>query len=156
MLQIWTHARVDLLKQLWGNGLKAHKIAAEIGGVTRNAVIGKAHRLGLVNQKKNGLKVHAEEQKLHQIRSTKKHRPRVQLLEDRFLPPTPIPAGHPDDLKIPLHQRRTLIELHNYACRWPLGDPQQPGFAFCGGAADLSNRSPYCTLHSKRAFVTRG
>src|ERR1700737_1309177 len=51
-LQTWTDERVELLKKLWGDGLSASQIAGELGGITRNAVIGKVHRLGLSGRAK--------------------------------------------------------------------------------------------------------
>jgi GcrA cell cycle regulator len=124
----WTDERIELLKTLWTDGLSASQIAAEMGGITRNAVIGKAHRLKLPGRTK---KVPARRQ------------PRV-----RIVPPEPMPEIV--DNVIPLGQRRTLLELKEETCRWPIGDPGSADFFFCGGGA--RDGAPYCAGHCCVAY----
>lgn len=110
----WTEDKVDLLRQLWGSGKSASEIAEIIGGMTRNAVIGKAHRLGLSGRP-----------------SPIKRRKRVEAAEPKV-------GG------------ATILNLTERMCRWPIGDPKQPGFRFCGRhtVQDL----PYCAEHAAMAY----
>jgi GcrA cell cycle regulator len=151
----WNDERVDLLKKLWGEGLSASQIAGRIGGVTRNAVIGKVHRLGLSGRATTS--------------RTSPSRPRNRISTSRRVPkPRPHqPVGNsalhglfrPDaepfiptfeELDIPLAERKTLQDLTEKCCRWPIGDPQTAEFHFCN--RDKMNGLPYCETHSRRAF----
>jgi len=149
----WTDERVELLKKLWSEGLSASQIAGRLGGVTRNAVIGKVHRLGLSGRATTS--------------RVKSHRPRKRNpnaikrpARARF--PT---AGNPavrelysgeryipavEEIDIPEAQRKTIQSLEACSCRWPVGDPQTPDFYFCGGKAVPG--LPYCEHHARRAF----
>lgn len=109
----WTEERVALLKQHWGSGKSANEIADLLGNVTRNAVIGKAHRLGLSNSRTPA-------------------------------PPTSRPiAGNPESVA-------TILSLTDRMCRWPHGDPKQPGFRFC--AKSVIGNLPYCSEHARQAY----
>ncbi len=130
----WTDERVALLKRLWGEGKTAAEIASELGGVTRNAVIGKAHRLKLSNR-------------VSPIQQNKK----------------PVPAAKPvapeKKVRQTLEQdnNRTgvpLLDLDARSCRWPLGDPRDEKFGFCGDGAIPG--LPYCESHSKAAYQAAG
>ena len=99
----WTEARVNKLKRLWDDGLSASQIAEQLGEVTRNAVIGKAHRLGLSSR------------------------------------PSPIKRNnHP----IGITPERM--------CQWPIGNPRDPNFHFCGKQATADR--PYCEEHCTMAY----
>jgi len=109
---LWGHhgmtaERVDLLKELWGEGLSARQIADALGHVTRNAVIGKAHRLGL---------------------------------STRTTPVKPIIS--------------MLNPVTDRACQWPIGNPGEAEFHFCGEAS-IQNR-PYCNDHCLLAYRQAG
>ena len=149
----WTDERVELLKKLWSDGLSASQIAAELGGITRNAVIGKVHRLGLSGRAKSP--------------SSSTPRPRKPRTHSHMLRvPRPAMRGNtalahafeydvepePEVLDniIPIGQRRTLLELNEMTCRWPIGDPGNSDFFFCGGQAIAS--LPYCAYHSRIAY----
>ncbi|MDX2288000.1 MAG: GcrA family cell cycle regulator [Hyphomicrobiaceae bacterium] len=153
----WTVERVELLKKLWSEGLSASQIAGRLGGVTRNAVIGKVHRLGLSGRATTS--------------RIKQHRPRTRLATQPKRQPTAQRAryaqtGNPtvralygadvetlpqvEEIDIPLTQRKTLQSLTVSSCRWPVGDPQTPEFYFCGGEAVAG--LPYCECHARRAF----
>ena len=124
----WNDERVELLKKLWSDGLSASQIAGRLGGVTRNAVIGKVHRLGLSGRATTS--------------RMKSHRPRT-----RPQVASNVPA---EELEIPLKERKYIQTLTENCCRWPIGDPQLPDFHFCGKkkVAGL----PYCEVHARRAF----
>jgi len=129
----WTEERVALLRKLWGEGKTAAEIAHALGNVTRNAVIGKAHRLKLSNRispiQQNTKKtiVRANDSK-QQTRSKR-------------------PVIREEDIKI---EGRSLAELKDKMCRWPIGDPKDDDFMFCGCLA--VSGLPYCPDHSRLAY----
>lgn len=145
----WTDERVELLKKLWADGLSASQIAAELGGITRNAVIGKVHRLGLSGRAKSPSSASPRPRKAR----SSSHMMRVQRPQIRgntALAYDYDVAPEPELIEIPEHQRKTLLQLNEKTCRWPVGDPGSTDFYFCGGEAapDL----PYCTHHSRVAY----
>ena len=155
----WTDERVELLKKLWSDGLSASQIAAQMGGVTRNAVIGKVHRLGLSGRAKTSTAP-------AQPRPRKPARPPSHPMSHRppahggaalaaHLRAEPQPQAEPlveydEDVVIPLSERVTIMELRDSMCRWPMGDPTTPEFRFCGGKAITG--LPYCPHHSRIAY----
>ena len=149
----WTDERVELLKKLWTDGLSASQIAAELGGITRNAVIGKVHRLGLSGRAKSSSSGGARPRKArapgHMMRvSRPSMRGNTALAHayDHDLEPEPELI----DNIIPMGQRRTILELTEETCRWPIGDPGSTDFFFCGGNTVTS--LPYCAHHSRVAY----
>jgi GcrA cell cycle regulator len=148
----WTDERVEALKRLWAEGLSASQIATELGNITRNAVIGKVHRLGLSGRAKSPSaaasrprKARAASAMLRVSRSLRGNTALAHAYEwDAEAEPEPL------DNVIPLGQRRSLLELTEDTCRWPIGDPGNPDFFFCGGPAVTS--LPYCAYHSRIAY----
>lgn len=149
----WTDERIELLKKLWADGLSASQIAGELGGITRNAVIGKVHRLGLSGRAKvsSGIS-RARKARAPGTQSMRISRPALrgntalahvfeQELED---------AAEMDTMIIPLGQRRSILELNEDTCHWPIGDPSSDDFFFCGGAS--VSKLPYCKHHSRMAY----
>jgi GcrA cell cycle regulator len=147
----WTDERVELLKKLWAEGLSASQIAAELGGVTRNAVIGKVHRLGLASRAKStsaGIP-RPRKPRTHMLRVARPMSRGANALALAYeLEPEP-ELGMIDNV-IPLGQRRTLLELTDKTCRWPIGDPATPEFFFCGGNPLIG--LPYCHYHARIAY----
>jgi GcrA cell cycle regulator len=147
----WTDERVELLKKLWADGLSASQIAAELGGVTRNAVIGKVHRLGLSGRAKSASSGAPRPRKprTHMMRVA---RPMSRGANALALAYDMDPEPEPELIEniIPLGQRRTLLELNENTCRWPIGDPATTDFFFCGGKPLTS--LPYCHYHSRVAY----
>lgn len=140
----WTDDRVEMLKSLWGDGLSASQIAGELGDVTRNGVIGKLHRLGLTGNKKPGGS--------SSPRRSRKSRAKVGGGASKSLPVEELPEIDVIDLEIPETQRRhSVLELDAHTCSWPVGDPLDPEFFFCGAAA--IEGLPYCAAHQRRARV---
>ncbi|MCG8443546.1 MAG: GcrA cell cycle regulator [Caulobacterales bacterium] len=141
----WTDDRVERLKKLWSEGLSASQIAKELGGVTRNAVIGKVHRLGL-----SGRATPSRPPR----RVIKPRAPRVARRPLRPLvttPVTPAPAPTPvEPQPLPNGEFATVLTLSNHICKWPIGDPSDPGFRFCGRKAQAG--SSYCEAHAQVAF----
>ncbi|MET0258334.1 MAG: GcrA family cell cycle regulator [Methylobacterium sp.] len=156
----WTDERVDLLRRLWEEGLSASQIAAQLGGVTRNAVIGKVHRLGLAGRVKpngtagqvNGRKkvddaeaavAPAEEPTMPEPPAVILHRPAPNF-------PLVAPVATAESNGLSVSERVTIMDLRESMCRWPLGDPTSPDFRFCGGRAVTG--LPYCTAHAQIAY----
>lgn len=157
----WTEERVDRLKRLWDSGLSAGKIAAELGSVTRNAVIGKVQRLGLLGRAKNPPR--STPRHIVQARARQKYdhgggireRLKSKVRRNAMARPEtaesfPSESTSEFDAAIPIEQRCTLLDLTAANCHWPVGDPGTPGFFFCGGAA--APGSPYCVHHSRVAY----
>jgi GcrA cell cycle regulator len=135
----WTEERVALLKKLWGEGKTAAEIAKELGGVTRNAVIGKAHRLKLSNRlspiQQNNKKPVAPAANV----SAPIEKPVQKRVKKTVAPPSD------EDI-----EGVSLSELKEKMCRWPIGDPKEPGFRFCG--CNAIPGLPYCAEHAKVAY----
>jgi GcrA cell cycle regulator len=149
----WTDERVELLKKLWADGLSASQIAAELGGITRNAVIGKVHRLGLSGRAKSPSSAAPRPRKArshtHMLRV-----PRPAIRGNTALAHAfdydVVPEQELVENVIPIGQRRTILELTEETCRWPIGDPGSADFYFCGGQSLTS--LPYCAYHSRVAY----
>src|SRR6185437_520135 len=128
-LMSWTDERVELLKKLWADGLSASQIAAELGGITRNAVIGKVHRLGLSGRAKSPSSSSPRPRKARSSGMMRVSRPSIRgntaLAYEYELEP------EPELFEIPVEQRKTLLELSEKTCRWPVGDPGSSEFFFC-------------------------
>jgi len=155
----WTDERVELLRKLWLDGLSASQIAAELAnGITRNAVIGKVHRLGLSGR------VKAPSTAAPRPRSSKPqgHRPTTQrsssgpstrgnnaLAYAPRIQEAPAPKAELE-VVIPMSERVTIMELREAMCRWPLGDPATAEFRYCGGKSEIGD--PYCTYHARIAY----
>ena len=140
----WTEERVALLKKLWLEGLSASQIAKQLGGVTRNAVIGKVHRLGLSG------------------RATPSSPPRPAFKAPR--PPRPVsnaslaprralahpPAPQPQTAYyVDEPGSATVLTLGAHMCKWPIGDPASDGFTFCGRRI---GEGSYCNEHARLAY----
>ena len=135
----WTPERVSKLMKLWGKGNTAGQVALIIGNVTRNAVIGKAYRLNLAAKsipKNNNFKQVSQhrENATQPERKSRTSKFKSLLLDKNFEPENP----------------KSLEELHDEICRWPIGHPNEPDFYFCGRKSmkDFS----YCRLHVLWAF----
>jgi GcrA cell cycle regulator len=149
----WTDERVEMLKKLWADGLSASQIAAELGGITRNAVIGKVHRLGLAGRAKSPSSTSSRPRK------ARAHPPMMRVPRPSMRGNTALahafeyevdPEPELVDNVIPMGQRRNLLELTEDTCRWPIGDPGSADFFFCGGQTVTS--LPYCAYHSRVAY----
>lgn len=129
----WTDERVALLRRLWGEGKTAAEIANALGNVTRNAVIGKAHRLKLSNR-------------ISPIQQNTK-KPVPVKMESKLPAQRKAPVIREQDIKI---KGIPMTELGPRMCRWPIGDPKEPDFKFCGCSS--APGLPYCEGHSKIAY----
>ncbi|MEM6635456.1 MAG: GcrA family cell cycle regulator [Pseudomonadota bacterium] len=169
----WTDERVEQLKKMWSEGQSASQIAKELGGVTRNAVIGKVHRLGLSNRNGGGgakpvtkekaatktetpAKVHAEtDTSMPQQKQLQPHRKPI-VTAGQPLPPQPSaneisPEALASVREIEKKSKKlSLMELTERTCKWPVGDPATEDFWFCG--LPVQQGKPYCEAHVGVAF----
>ena len=136
----WDDNRTNLLKKYWSQNFTASQIAQKIGNVTRNAVIGKAHRLNLESRttsKKIKPKVDRENNTPTEVKTQKlgrKARFKALLIDKNFEPENP----------------KKFAELTDKTCRWPVGHPYEKNFYFCG--RNPMEKFPYCKLHVLYAF----
>lgn len=147
----WDDNRIEQLKKLWSDGLSASQIAAELGGVTRNAVIGKVHRLGLSGRAKAKPAAAARPRKVVKapVRTTTVvARGNLAVVELVEAEPVVMPVR--ENVVIPMSRRISIMELREGVCRWPMGDPLQADFVYCG--ADCGIGHTYCDAHSRIAF----
>lgn len=149
-MTFWTEERVTELRGHFDAGLSATEIACEIGGLTRNAVLGKLHRLGLTNQRP---------------RIRQRARPNREGVRKPFRSPAlecpPQPARAPATAAVApkaIWKPCTIFDLTNDRCRWSCAcAPADPSFHFCGGTgADLAAGKPYCDAHSRMAYRRPG
>lgn len=162
----WTDERVDLLRRLWSEGLSASQIAAQLGGVSRNAVIGKVHRLKLssrgrataapTRQKKAPSASTATATK-SVTRTATVARPVTMTvgataLQTQFVAePVARQFLRPqEEVVIPISRRLKLVQLSERTCKWPNGDPLTEDFNFCGN--DCADTGPYCSYHARIAY----
>ena len=148
----WTTERVELLRHHVVAGLTCSQIAAEIG-VTRNAVIGKVHRLGLSGRAKSPSSAAPRPRKprssghmMRLARPSMRGNTALAPMYEADLEPEPELIEN----IIPIGQRCSLLELNESKCRWPIGDPGTAEFFFCGGTP--VEGLPYCNYHSRVAY----
>src|SRR6201981_467578 len=149
----WSEERVEQLKKLWESGLSASQIGAKLGNVTRNAVIGKVHRLGLSGRAKSPASTAPRQRKprpaQHMMRVSRPvARGNTALADALQVEREPDPIAF--DNVVPMSQRLSLLELNEATCHWPVGDPSSPAFFFCGGKTLAG--LPYCAHHSRVAY----
>ena len=139
----WTDEKVAKLKELWGKGNTASQIAEIIGGISRNAVIGKAHRLNLsakIKTRSTGSKqrFNSLDENNIKIKKNRTNKFKSLIIEKDFEPENP----------------KQLEELDDNSCKWPIGHPDEETFYFCGRSS-LKDFS-YCKLHLLYAFQPKG
>ncbi|MBS0411003.1 MAG: GcrA cell cycle regulator [Proteobacteria bacterium] len=146
----WTDERVETLKKLWLDGLSASQIAKQLGGVTRNAVIGKVHRLGLSGRA-------APSQPARPVfKAARPARPVVaaQPAARRPVATAPVEAAPPPAPRPPTYVEEpgtaTVLTLGAHMCKWPIGDPSTDSFTFCGRRS--GGEGPYCAEHARIAY----
>jgi len=160
----WTDERVELLRKLWSEGLSASQIAAQLGSVTRNAVIGKVHRLKLSGrgrttaaaprQKKTSSSASGGKSVSRAATVTRSITTSIgaTALQTQF-DAEPVARYHTrpiENVVVPISRRLQLVQLSERTCKWPNGDPLTEEFSFCGN--DAGETGPYCTYHSRIAF----
>ena len=139
----WTDERVAILKKLWLEGLSASQIAKQLGGVTRNAVIGKVHRLGLSGR------ATPSQPRQATYKAPRAPRP-VAAAPRRVVEPAHQPAPRVQVYREEAPGSATVLTLGAHMCKWPIGDPSSDSFTFCGKRSDDGH--PYCVDHSRVAY----
>ena len=141
----WTEEKVESLKKLWGSGKTASQIAEIIGGISRNAVIGKAHRLNLSAKIKTrtatsnqNFNDSTNQKNIQAAKRGRKSKFKSLIIEKDFEPENP----------------KQLEELDENSCKWPIGHPDEKSFYFCGRSS-LKDFS-YCKLHLLYAYQPKG
>jgi GcrA cell cycle regulator len=139
----WTEEKVAKLKELWSKGHTASQIAEALGDTTRNAVIGKAHRLDLearAPSKQSGQSSNSNSKPLRRGSAPTSRKAKFQsiLLDKNFEPENP----------------KALEDLTDQTCKWPIGHPNEEKFYFCGRKPE--GEFPYCKLHVLYAFQPKG
>ena len=143
----WTDDRVESLRKLWLDGLSASQIAKHLGGgLTRNAVIGKVHRLGLSGR------ATASQPNRVAFKPARPPRPAaptppVLRRAEAIAPPRPEPAPV---AAVEETGSATVLTLDAHMCKWPIGDPSSDGFSFCGRGCQQGG--PYCAHHAQLAY----
>ncbi len=154
----WTDERIETLKALWMDGLSAAHIADMLGGgLTRNAVLGKVHRMRLASHGRNDPKPprphrKSDGTKPHGNRGKTKASTIVARIARKMRGPELDAAPLPEeDEGVDVAHLIGLLQLNEHTCKWPIGDPLKPEFGFCGhqSAAGL----PYCERHARRAYA---
>jgi GcrA cell cycle regulator len=151
----WNNEEVEKLKRLWTDGLSASEIAKEFGGITRNAVIGKVHRLGLSRANPSD-----SMRTSYSLPKPVQHATRPREKATQAEPVTDKPASNgpqeelaPPSRTCPLDAFPGLATAHTlgaHMCKWPIGDPLEEGFTYCGRKCKLS--SPFCLEHEEFAY----
>ncbi len=143
----WTEERVEVLKKLWLDGFSASQIAKQLGdGLTRNAVIGKVHRLGL-----SGRAAPSQPQR-PAFKASRPARPAPQVQPAAVRRPEPAVVTAPQPPAVFACEETgsaTVLTLGSHMCKWPIGDPSSDSFSFCGRA---SSEGPYCVQHARVAY----
>ena len=140
----WTDERVETLKKLWLDGLSASQIAKQLGGVTRNAVIGKVHRLGLSGRATPSQPTRSV------FKAPRPARPVAPSAPRRVESIAPIRAEPRPIVYDELPGSATVLTLGAHMCKWPIGDPSSDSFTFCGKRID--DDGPYCVGHARVAY----
>jgi len=144
----WDDERVELLKRLWSEGLSASQIAGKMGGVTRNAVIGKVHRLGL-----SGRATPAKPQRGCSTNGVS-DAPTASYAHSAALKPIAPEPEFASPLVLDSGDLTTVSTLKNNMCKWPIGDPATDDFHFCGQSTGTGKS--YCPYHAHMAFQPTG
>jgi GcrA cell cycle regulator len=156
----WTDERVELLKKFWADGLSASQIASKLGEVTRNAVIGKVHRLGLAGRATTSRVRTAKPRSNIALFPARSSQVQYRTFGNTALKPAVQPQERKVASVIPLRALPelepapegliTLADLKENMCHWPIGDPMEEGFHFCGRSK--SSGVPYCEHHAAIAY----
>ncbi|MDD9909092.1 MAG: GcrA cell cycle regulator [Ahrensia sp.] len=170
----WTDERVARLIKLWKEGLSASQIAKDLGDVTRNAVIGKLHRMGHSGRDKpaaksggvaprrktssatrsksvgGGSATYARAASARTTTQTVGNAALKMELDAEAEVEIEIEERRVEDVVVPISLKLSLMELTENTCKWPTGDPTLPGFSFCGQKSEEDK--PYCAFHSKQAY----
>ena len=136
----WSDERTAVLKKLWLEGLSASQVARQLGGVSRSAVIGKVHRLGIA------VRETPVRQSAVSGRTPSRVPARPRIIRDVVVSSARAPMTVADELCA----TSNILGLETHSCRWPIGNPDQNDFGFCG--REKPARGSYCDQHAQGAF----
>ena len=136
----WNEERTATLRKLWLEGMSASQVARQLGGVSRSAVIGKVHRLGITVREISPRQRSA-------VRTASRPQPRARIARDTA--PTPRPALRLVEVA-EMAPTSSILGLSTHSCRWPIGNPDSHDFGFCG--REKTARGSYCDDHARGAF----
>lgn len=139
----WTDESVERLRQMWSEGLTANEIAKKLG-VTKNAIVGKVHRLCLT-ARPSPIKSKENEALSEDIEQTGTN---AAMSADLFENTSAAGKSASINKKI---ENIKLVDLDSHTCRWPIGDPRDEDFCFCG--KKVRTGQTYCDEHSQMAYV---
>lgn len=146
----WTNEMIDKLRQMWKQGLTTSEIAKKIG-VSKNSIVGKVHRLNLtarpspIKKKENVVVEQPVQKNVEKTPKSAKPVKKVKIEPVEISPTVVQPTTVEKTECIP------LTELDNHTCRWPIGDPRDEGFCFCG--KKVRSGQTYCEEHAAIAYV---
>lgn len=161
----WTDERVDRAKQMFRDGYSAQQIANDLGGISRNAVIGKLHRAGVKakyeqarptkhftrpNRTKPARVPHSQQLSKTQTLADNSLKMRMRGGPVQLVPAEPRRKPSPNE---PVSKRLSLVELTEHTCKFPIGDPGHDDFHFCGCEKELAES--YCEFHMVVAYQVR-
>lgn len=149
---IWTDEVVEELRKMWDRGMTTGQIAKALN-VTKNSIIGKVHRLCLTARPSPIKKTPAKDVKKSApekapVKPVKEKKVSVANVVEKTPLPSPSVTEVPEETNIP------LVKLDNHSCRWPLGDPKDDDFCFCGKR--VKTGQTYCEEHASIAYVRTG
>jgi len=151
----WTDDRVAMLRELWSKGLSASQIAVQLGGVSRNAVIGKAHRLGLESRPspiRGGGSGSRSRRNRAISRAIEARALRGTMADEEIGGELVVPPPGEKIIDQPLAPpARPISDVKE--CLWPIGDPGEEGFGFCG--EETAPGRPYCADHCATAYIRK-
>lgn len=145
----WSDERTGALVRMHADGMSASQIGRELGGVSRNAVLGKLYRLGIATARPKRTVQFTRVPKGRALRVIRTGNGGARIGSTsvyEMLPRREIPAE-----AIPVEQRKALMQLESFHCRWPYGEPGQNDFFFCGG--EKIDGLPYCPMHARLAYT---
>lgn len=147
----WTADQVEHLKRLWHEGFSTAEIGRQLG-ISKNAVVGKSHRLGL-SPRPSPIRRSARPT----VRAAKASPVRAPEVSVPATPatPSPVPAAAPEPTPAAAPANGAtngkVVDLTGPRCAWPIGDPREPDFHFCSHRAIPGK--PYCLDHYKIAYI---
>lgn len=145
----WTDESVEELRRLWDKGLTANEIAKKLG-VTKNAIVGKVHRLCL-KARPSPIKTKSEGEVVQPAVATQESVVETEVAEEVVAEPINVTVTEPITKKHDSFGHVRLVDLDSHTCRWPLGDPRDEDFGFCGKKVRAGQT--YCDEHSAVAYV---
>jgi GcrA cell cycle regulator len=136
----WNEERTATLRKLWLEGMSASQVARQLGGISRSAVIGKVHRLGITVRDVSARQRSA-------ARTASRPQPRARVVRETA--PAPRPALRLVEIA-EMAPTSSILGLSTHSCRWPIGNPDSHDFGFCG--REKTARGSYCDDHARGAF----